>query len=165
MSSYPPPFQDLATLAEHICCGESTIENWVRLGLFRVRRRSAASDYWNGRSCSVTLPDMTRLVQHRSTSNGGHLQATRAAAANPHNSAGDLPTGVRAYKSSPKFDALAPSTRVSYGHLLNWQNDRHPGSLSDVLSTLLQAFLDGFADRSAQHICAQTASKPSRNRS
>ncbi len=31
---YPPPFQDLATLAEHICAGESTIENWVRMGSF-----------------------------------------------------------------------------------------------------------------------------------
>lgn len=31
---YPPPFQDLATLAKHICAGESTIERWVRLGKF-----------------------------------------------------------------------------------------------------------------------------------
>src|SRR5260370_1518182 len=29
---YPPPFQDLRTLSEHICAGESTIENWVTLG-------------------------------------------------------------------------------------------------------------------------------------
>jgi hypothetical protein len=25
---------ELATLAEHICCGESTIENWVQQGKF-----------------------------------------------------------------------------------------------------------------------------------
>ena len=31
---YPPPFQDLRTLATHICAGESTIENWVKLGLY-----------------------------------------------------------------------------------------------------------------------------------
>jgi hypothetical protein len=31
---YPPPFQDLATLSAHICAAESTIENWVKLGLF-----------------------------------------------------------------------------------------------------------------------------------
>jgi hypothetical protein len=31
---YPPPFMDLATLAEHICMGESTIERHVREGLF-----------------------------------------------------------------------------------------------------------------------------------
>lgn len=31
---YPPPFQDLRTLAEHTCLGESTIENWVRQGKF-----------------------------------------------------------------------------------------------------------------------------------
>jgi hypothetical protein len=27
-----PPYQDLATLAEHLTLGESTIENWVKLG-------------------------------------------------------------------------------------------------------------------------------------
>lgn len=31
---YPPPYQDLATLAQHICTGETTIENWVKMGLF-----------------------------------------------------------------------------------------------------------------------------------
>jgi hypothetical protein len=36
---YPPPFQDLATLAEHICTGESTIENWVRQGLFPAPKK------------------------------------------------------------------------------------------------------------------------------
>jgi hypothetical protein len=35
---YPPPYQDLATLAEHICAAESTIENWVRLGLFPEKK-------------------------------------------------------------------------------------------------------------------------------
>jgi hypothetical protein len=29
---YPPPFQDIAVLAEHLCVCESTIENWVRVG-------------------------------------------------------------------------------------------------------------------------------------
>jgi hypothetical protein len=31
---YPPPYQDLATLALHVCTGESTIENWVKMGIF-----------------------------------------------------------------------------------------------------------------------------------
>jgi predicted DNA-binding transcriptional regulator AlpA len=31
---YPPPFMDLAALAQHICCGESTIEVWVKQGAF-----------------------------------------------------------------------------------------------------------------------------------
>jgi hypothetical protein len=30
--SYPPPYQDLATLAEHLCLGESTVEAWVKIG-------------------------------------------------------------------------------------------------------------------------------------
>ena len=31
---YPPPFQDLATLAQHVCLGESTIEIMVKEGRF-----------------------------------------------------------------------------------------------------------------------------------
>jgi hypothetical protein len=31
---YPPPYQDIATLAQHICTGETTIESWVKMGLF-----------------------------------------------------------------------------------------------------------------------------------
>lgn len=31
---YPPPYQDLATLALHVCMGESTIERHVREGSF-----------------------------------------------------------------------------------------------------------------------------------
>jgi hypothetical protein len=29
---YPPPYQDLRTLAEHLCLGESTVEAWVKVG-------------------------------------------------------------------------------------------------------------------------------------
>lgn len=32
--NYPPPFQDLATLARHVCLSEHTIERMVRAGDF-----------------------------------------------------------------------------------------------------------------------------------
>jgi len=44
---YPPPFQDLATLAEHICAGESTIENWVRMGLFPAPKKIGGKRLWS----------------------------------------------------------------------------------------------------------------------
>lgn len=37
--TYPPPFQDLRTLAEHTCIGESTIEAMVAEGRFPQPRR------------------------------------------------------------------------------------------------------------------------------
>lgn len=43
---YPPPFQDLATLAEHICAGESTIENWVKMGLFPPPKKIGGKRLW-----------------------------------------------------------------------------------------------------------------------
>lgn len=69
---------------------------------------------------------------------------------------------IRAYIASPKFDALARSTRVSYGHLLGLAElPETLGALPvDVIRpALVQAFLDGFADRPAQQKCAQTAIK------
>jgi integrase len=63
---------------------------------------------------------------------------------------------------SPKFEALSRSTQVHYRHLLNL------AERSDILGAipvdemrpaLVQAFLDGLADRPAQQKCAQTAIK------
>jgi predicted DNA-binding transcriptional regulator AlpA len=44
---YPPPFQDLATLSEHMCTGQSTIENWVRLGLFPPPKKIGGKSLWS----------------------------------------------------------------------------------------------------------------------
>jgi hypothetical protein len=43
---YPPPFQDLATLSEHISVAESTIENWVKLGLFPTPKKVGGKRLW-----------------------------------------------------------------------------------------------------------------------
>jgi len=43
---YPPPIMDLATLALHICTGESTIETWVKLGLFPPPRKQGGKRLW-----------------------------------------------------------------------------------------------------------------------
>jgi hypothetical protein len=69
---------------------------------------------------------------------------------------------IRAFLASPKFEALAHSTRVHYRHLL------HLAQRPDVLGAvpvnemrpaLTQAFLDGLSDRPGQQKCAQTAIK------
>jgi predicted DNA-binding transcriptional regulator AlpA len=44
---YPPPFQDIATLAAHISAGESTIENWVKLGLFPPPKKMGGKRLWH----------------------------------------------------------------------------------------------------------------------
>src|SRR5262245_7384284 len=69
---------------------------------------------------------------------------------------------IRAYMSSPKFDSLARSTRTNYAHILRLAElPETLGAVStDVLRpALVQAFLDGFADRPAQQKAAQTALK------
>ncbi len=44
---YPPPFQDLSTLAAHVCMGESTIEEKVRLGEFPAPRKVGGKRLWS----------------------------------------------------------------------------------------------------------------------
>ena len=56
---YPPPFQDLKTLSEHICAGESTIENWVKLGLFPVPVKIGGKRLWRWKDVERHLADRT----------------------------------------------------------------------------------------------------------
>jgi integrase len=79
-----------------------------------------------------------------------------------HIKRGSFAQVIRAYLASPKYDALAKSTRVSYGYLLGLAE--RPDTLGaypvDVIRpALVQAFLDGLADRPAQQKNAQTALK------
>jgi predicted DNA-binding transcriptional regulator AlpA len=53
--AYPPPFQDLATLAEHICAGESTIEGWVKQGLFPEPRKIGGKRLWSWKAVEKHL--------------------------------------------------------------------------------------------------------------
>lgn len=46
---YPPPFQDKATLAQHLCLGETTIDEYVQSGLLPPPRRGRENGrlLWN----------------------------------------------------------------------------------------------------------------------
>jgi integrase len=69
---------------------------------------------------------------------------------------------IRAYLNSSKFDALAHSTRTHYRYLLGLAEQPETlGALpvEVIRPALVQAFLDGLADRPAQQKSAQTALK------
>jgi hypothetical protein len=68
---YPPPYQDLATLSAHICAAESTIENWVRLGLFpEPKKVGRPTVRQNGHV--QWLHAGRQIMIHRSTPAHGH---------------------------------------------------------------------------------------------
>ena len=76
--------------------------------------------------------------------------------------AGTFASVIRSFMTSTKFQKLARSTQVSYGHLLSLaERPDTLGALSVhvVRPALVQAFLDGFSDRPAQQLCARTALK------
>jgi integrase len=79
-----------------------------------------------------------------------------------HVKGGSFAAVIRAYLTSPKFDALAKSTRVGYQHLLGLAG--RPDTLGAlpveaIRPALVQAFLDGLADRPATQRYALTALK------
>jgi hypothetical protein len=43
---YPPPWQDIVTLAQHLCCSTNTIENWVGQGILPAPRKRGGKLMW-----------------------------------------------------------------------------------------------------------------------
>lgn len=43
---YPPPWQDISTLAAHICVSTTTVENWVAQGLLPPGRLRGGKRLW-----------------------------------------------------------------------------------------------------------------------
>lgn len=54
---YPPPFQDITTLSEHICAAESTIESWVKMGTFPKPRMQGGKRLWRWKDVERHLAD------------------------------------------------------------------------------------------------------------
>jgi hypothetical protein len=85
---YPPPYQDLETLARHICCSESTIENWVKLGQFPKPKKIGGKRLWSwdevcrhidGPQDAMTMNELERITHAtreaaRSKDNGRRLR-------------------------------------------------------------------------------------------
>ena len=72
MLPYPPPYQDIATLAAHLCVCESTIENWVKLGHLPPPRKIGGKRLWQwkevekylaqtGNGVTASLDDAERI--------------------------------------------------------------------------------------------------------
>jgi predicted DNA-binding transcriptional regulator AlpA len=77
---YPPPFQDLPTLAEHICAGESTIENWVRLGIFPPPKKVGGKRLWRWKDVERHLAAVGELLASSPDEEAQRIrEATRAA--------------------------------------------------------------------------------------
>jgi predicted DNA-binding transcriptional regulator AlpA len=77
---YPPPFQDLPTLAEHICAGESTIENWVRLGIFPPPKKVGGKRLWRWKDVERHLAAVGELPASSPDEEAQRIrEATRAA--------------------------------------------------------------------------------------
>jgi hypothetical protein len=72
---YPPPFQDLATLSEHICTAPSTIEHWVTLGLFPPPKKLGGKCLWSWKEVEGCLSS----VEDATTASGDDLLRIREA--------------------------------------------------------------------------------------
>jgi predicted DNA-binding transcriptional regulator AlpA len=43
---YPPPWQDKATLCEHLCLGDTTVDDWVKRGVLPPPRKRGGKLMW-----------------------------------------------------------------------------------------------------------------------
>jgi predicted DNA-binding transcriptional regulator AlpA len=83
-----PPLQPVlilrrkvATLADHICCGESTIENWVKMGLFPAPKKIGGKRLWRWRDVEHHLAAEEDLAQSSNDLAARITNATRKATA------------------------------------------------------------------------------------
>lgn len=60
---YPPPWQDLRTLALHLCAGESTVEKWVREGRLPASRMIGGKRMWRWSEVDRRLAETGTGVQ------------------------------------------------------------------------------------------------------
>ncbi len=81
---YPPPYMDLATLAQHICSSTSTIENWVRQGLFPPPRKVGGKNLWRWKEVDHHLAVNPNLTASSDDEAAKIREATRAAASRSH---------------------------------------------------------------------------------
>jgi len=76
-----PPFQDLATLSAHICTGESTIENWVKMGIFPPPVKKGGKRLWSWEEVKRWLaPDDATVSPSKIDIAASITNATRRAA-------------------------------------------------------------------------------------
>jgi predicted DNA-binding transcriptional regulator AlpA len=79
--NYPPPWQDLRTLSEHICAAESTIENWIRQGLFPPPKKIGGKNLWQWSKVEKHLAHEPELSQSSGDNEIARItNATRTAA-------------------------------------------------------------------------------------
>lgn len=52
---YPPPWQDKATLCEHVCIGDTTVDDWVRRGLLPPPRKRGGKLMWKWETVDLWL--------------------------------------------------------------------------------------------------------------
>lgn len=80
---YPPPFMDLATLAVHICAGESTIEGWVKRGTFPAPVLQGGKRLWEWKAVQRHLAPRDKKVAGSADAQAeGIKDATRRAIQN-----------------------------------------------------------------------------------
>ncbi len=59
---YPPPWQDAATVCQHICVSEGTLDNWIKLKGFPPARLRGGKRMWKWSEVEAWLEGGTGIV-------------------------------------------------------------------------------------------------------
>lgn len=77
---YPPPWMDAATLAAHLSCSVSTVENWAAQGIIPPPRKRGGKNMWKWSEVDERL-SMGRVGEGPDPEAERLRNASRAAAA------------------------------------------------------------------------------------
>jgi predicted DNA-binding transcriptional regulator AlpA len=78
--AYPPPWMDLATLAQHLCQSSNTIEKWAKDGIIPPPRKPGRKLMWKWSEVDDWLTAGKDSIDPQAER---ILNATRAAASEP----------------------------------------------------------------------------------
>lgn len=77
---YPPPYQDLATLAAHLCMSERGVEEWVKVGRLPPPKTNKGKRLWKWKEVEKYLDGDAMLVPSNDDIAEGIRNATKQAA-------------------------------------------------------------------------------------
>lgn len=76
--TYPPPWQDIATLEAHLCAHRDTIKKWIRLYGFPAPVIRGSKELWQWSKVNAWMTDSPAIVEEQAIAEGIRNETRKA---------------------------------------------------------------------------------------